>query len=182
MTATETFETPQARKIWQKFLRDLDWGNRTLAADESRDARAEAYTHIHEAMRAVTDGTEADRLSTAIQGYGDLPKAPPVWKKPLGITLHYGSILLIGIVGVFLLGLLVMATLEVFNPDEVGLWVYTSGDWSISHQAQPQATEVLGAWFIPAVLATIIVTGAMLYGLWRLAIAPTGRVTDWMNE
>ncbi len=146
------------------------------------EMRAEGATKMHDALAEVSEGDEFTRVQTAIAGYGDLAAAPPVWRGPAAIMLNYGCILALGVVGVFVLILLHMAVLDIFYPQAVGLWRYDGGGWSLSYEVQAGAEEVLGAWFIPAILTTCAATSALLYALWRFAVAPTGAVSRWMKE
>jgi hypothetical protein len=181
MTGNLTLSTPGARRLWQDFLRRLNWVNRDLDAADRADISAEAATHIRDAMEGLAEGDELTRLQAAITGYGELPAAPPVWRQPAAIILHYGSILALGVAGIFVLILLHMAVMEVFYPQAVGLWHYRQGDWALSYEAQEGAGEVLGAWFIPAILSLCAAASALLYTLWRFAVAPSGPVSRWMK-
>lgn len=182
MTTTLALTTDEARRLWQDFQRRLNWANRALDAAERAEICAEAATHIRDAMQELTEGDEFTRLQAAIASYGDLPPAPPGWRRPAASVLHYASILTLGVAGVFVLILLHMAVMEMFHPQGVGLWHYAAGDWSLSYEAQDGAEEVLGAWFIPAVLGLCAIASALLYALWRFAVAPAGPVSRWMKE
>tara|TARA_R110002072_G_scaffold1395_2_gene11765 strand:- start:744 stop:1292 length:549 start_codon:yes stop_codon:yes gene_type:complete len=182
MTDVLTLSTPQARRLWQDFQRRLDWSNRELNTAERADIRAEAATHIREAMDRLTSGDEYTRLQMAIESYGVLPDAPPAWRRPLAVIVHYGSILALGVVGVFVLIFLHMVVMEVFYPDAVGLWQHSAGDWSLSYEVQDGAEEILGAWFIPVMLTVCALISALLYALWRFAVAPKGPVSRWMKD
>lgn len=181
MTGALTFSTPQARRLWADFQRRLDWANRELDLADRADISAEAAAHIRDAMAGLTEGDELMRLQASIAGYGELPAAPPAWRRPAAILLHYGSILAIGVIGVFVLVLLHMAVMEVLNAQAVGLWHFADGDWALSYEAQTDADEVLGGWFIPAVLSLCALTSALLYKLWRFAVAPGGLISGWMK-
>ena len=122
MTGALTFSTPQARRLWADFQRRLDWANRELDLADRADISAEAAAHIRDAMAGLTESDELMRLEASIAGYGELPAAPPAWRRPAAILLHYGSILAIGVIGVFVLVLLHMAVMEVLNAQAVGLW------------------------------------------------------------
>ena len=182
MTDTLNFSTPESRRVWKDFQRRLDWANRDLDAADRADISAEAATHIRDAMAGLAEGDELTRLQAAIASYGELPAAPPAWRRPAAILLHYGSILALGVAGVFVLVLLHMTIMEVLHPQAVGLWRYPGGDWSLSYEAQDGAVEVLGAWFIPAVLSVCALASALLYALWRVAVAPGGLVSRWMKD
>tara|TARA_R110000868_G_scaffold120773_7_gene320677 strand:+ start:11257 stop:11805 length:549 start_codon:yes stop_codon:yes gene_type:complete len=182
MTDSLTLSTPEAHRLWQDFQRRLNWANRDLDASDRGDISAEAATHIRDAMAAMGAGDELTRLQAAISDYGDLPAAPPVWRQPAAIMLHYGSILALGVAGIFVLIFLHMAVMEVFNAQGVGLWQYASGDWALSYEAQAEAVEVLGGWFIPAMLTLCACVSALLYALWRFAVAPGGPVSRWMKD
>ena len=65
MTGVLTISTPQASRLWQDFLRRLDWANRDLDAAERAEIRAEAATHIRDAMEGLTGGDEFSRLQAA---------------------------------------------------------------------------------------------------------------------
>lgn len=181
MTGALTFSTPQARRTWADFQRRLDWANRELTPADRADIAAEVAAHICDAMARFTEGDELMRLQASIAGYGELPAAPPVWRRPAATMVHYGSILAIGVIGVFVLVLLHMTAMEVLNAQSVGLWHFADGDWALSYEAQADANEVLGGWFIPAVLSLCALTSALLYKLWRFAIAPGGLISSWMK-
>lgn len=181
MTGNLTLSTPGARRLWQDFLRRLDWANRDLDAADRADISAEAATHIRDAMEGLGEGDELTRLQAAITGYGELPAAPPVWRQPAAVMLHYGSILTLGVAGIFILIFLHMAAMEVLHPQAVGLWHYAGGDWALSYEAQAEADEVLGGWFIPAILSVCALGSGLLYALWRFAVAPGGPVSRWMR-
>ncbi|WP_417496913.1 hypothetical protein [Maricaulis sp.] len=182
MTGALTLSTPEARRLWQNFQRRLDRANREIDAADRADISAEAATHIRDAMEALSEGDELTRLQAAIASYGDLPAAPPVWRQPVAIVLHYGSILALGVAGIFVLVFLHMTVMEVFTPQGVGLWHHGQGDWSLSYGAQEGATEVLGGWFIPAMLTLCACVSALLYALWRFSVAPGGPVSRWMRD
>jgi hypothetical protein len=182
MTNGLAITTHEARRQWQDFQRRLEWANRDQDATDRADIRAEAATHIRDAMEAQTEGDEVTRLTAAMESYGTLPPAPPAWRQPLAVILHYGSILVLGVCGVFVLILLHMAVMEIFFPQAVGLWQHSQGDWSLSYEAQEGAEEILGAWFIPSILLFCAFASALLYALWRFAVAPAGPVSRWMKD
>ncbi len=182
MSADLEFTSREAQALWRDFLKRLDWENRSLSKEERHEIQAEAAAHIQEALAAITSGNEADRLREALAQYGELPPAPPLWRRPLAIALHYGAILLIGTSGLFLPVLLHMAIMEMFNPAGVGLWINQSGDWALSYEVHPEPDEILGAWFSPAILIIIATATSVLYGVWQLALAPNGPVARWMKD
>lgn len=176
------FSSVDARRTWSRFKRDLAYRYRDLPPEDRIEAVAEAAAHIYEAIADAPGDTEHARLTAALAGFGELPAAPPAWRKPLGVALHQGAILILGVTGFFLAVLLHMAVMEVLNPDAVGLYVHSAGDFTLSYEIQPQSREVLGGWFIQAILGFVGVAGAALYGLYRLAIASTGPVSGWIRE
>jgi hypothetical protein len=175
------FDTDAARQAWTRFRRNLNWANRSLPHEDQQEALAEASAHIRDAM-ATGHGDELARLTAAISGFGPLTVAPPVWQLPLAVTLHYAAILVIGVTGFCLTILMHMGIMDLINPDAVGLWIYTEGDWALSYEAQPAAREILGFWFLPAIIATISIIGGGLYALWRVALAPGGPVARWLKQ
>lgn len=182
MDVTVDFETSEARRLWSDFLKRLDWSNRHLSRSERQDAKAEATAHMAELIAHSKLETEAERLREALSRFGTLPSPPPAWRQPLAIGLHYLAIMVIGATGLVLLTLLHMTVMELFNPAGVGLYVYPGDPVpTLSYESQPGAREVLGSWFIPALLAIILTVSAGLYGLWRIALAPTGPVSRWMK-
>ncbi|WP_323761690.1 hypothetical protein [Maricaulis sp.] len=171
-----------AKRIWRQFLRRLDWANRNLAAEDRAEARAEAAAHMREAMGDARAEGEAERLLAAIAEFGDPPAPPPVWRKPAAIVGHYCSIMVIGATGLVVLALLHMAVMEIFNPAGVGVWVFPDeAGFTLSYEAQQGAEEVLGAGFIPVMLALCAILGGAIYGLWRFALSPRGPVAGWMR-
>ncbi len=182
MQLNVAFATPEAQRLWSDFLRRLDWSNRHLAAPERDDARAEAIAHITELMASSDMEDEVERLREALDRFGPLPAPPPIWRKPLAVGLHYLAIMTIGASGLVLLILLHMTVMELFNPAAVGLYIYPGDSLpTLSYEHQAGAREVLGAGFIPVMLALVAAASAALYGLWRLALAPDGPVTRWMK-
>lgn len=181
MSSAIEFETSEASRLWRDYQRRLDHSNRTLSNEERREARAEAVAHIQDAMGAKVSGSEAEQLAEAIADYGSLPAAPPIWRKPVALGLHYGSIIVLGIGGMFLLMVLHMSFMEILNPEGVGLWVYPGDGASLSYEVQDGATEMLGGWFIPAALTIVASVGGLLFLLWRYSIAATGPVVHWMQ-
>jgi len=182
MTEALALTTAEARRLWQDFQRRLDWANRDLDAADRADIRAEAATHIRDAVMQMNEGEEVTRLRAAINSFGMLPAAPPAWRRPAAIALHYGSILALGVAGVFILILLHMAVMEVFYPDAVGLWRFPDGDWALSYEAQDSADEVLGGWFIPVIVSACALASGLLYALWRFAVSPDGVMSGWMRN
>lgn len=174
--------TPEARRQWARFKRDLAFRDRNLPAADRDEALAETIAHIHDAFLAADGGTEASRLAAALTRFGPLEAAPPAWRKPLGVILHQAAILLIGITGFFVLALLHMAVMDLFNPEAVGLYIHAGGDFTLSYEVQPHSREVLGRWFAPAALGVSAVIGAGLFGIYRLAIASSGPVSGWIRQ
>jgi hypothetical protein len=176
-------ETPEARRIWKDFLRRLDRSNRALSEQEREEARAEAIAHIAELLAEETGDDEADRLRKALARFGLPPALPPLWRKPLAHMLHYFAIMVMGAGGLVVLALLHMAVMEVFNPAGVGLYLYP-GDAGItlSYENQAGARELLGGWFIPAILSVSLLAVGGLFGLWRLALCPSGPISRWMRS
>ena len=181
MTDFLTLESEAARRRLAEFRRRLAWRDRALPAPEREDARLETEAHLAEAFNAA-QGEELNRLDAAVAAFGDLPDAPPAWRKPLAVALHYGALPVIGVFALFTLALLHMAVMDVFNPSGVGLWVYPDGDWSLSYEAQAGAREVLGRGFTFAAFGLSIGLGWSLFLLWRFAISPAGHVARWMKE
>ncbi|RKQ94240.1 hypothetical protein [Maricaulis maris] len=182
MTTDLVLVTEAARTLWRRFLKRLDWSNRTLGPDERAEARAEAAAHMREAMGETTAETEAGQLADAIAGFGDLPAPPPAWRQPVAHLVHYLAIMVIGATGLMVLVFFHMAVMEIFNPDGVGLWLYPDEvGLTLSYEVQPGAREALGAAFIPVMLLVNAVLIAAIYGLWRLALSPRGPVSRWMR-
>ncbi len=175
------FESAEADRLWRDFLRRLDWANRDLSNEERLEARTETAGHIQDAMEAMQHGDELNRLTTAIEDFGELVSPPPRWLKPIAVVLHYLSIMFIGVIGLFLLALAHMCVMEVLHSDSVGLWLYPDDGLTLSYEVQPGATEILGAWFIPTALACIAVLGGTLWTLWRVAVSSDGRIPRWIR-
>ena len=182
MTSGLDFQDIESRRRWAEFLRRLDYRHRGLPAAERAELRAEAEAHIRDAMAEMGPGAEVERLDAALRSYGDLPAAPPVWRKPAAMLGHYAGILVIGMMGLTALALLHIGVMDWFDPAGVGLWVYPDGDWSLSYEAQPGAEERLGAWFSPVMLAASALLAGVIYGLWRSCVAPASPLARWMRD
>lgn len=182
MRMTLELTTAEARRLWTDFLRRLDWSNRDLPGPEREEAKAEVIAHIAEDMAALDLPDEVERLREALDRFGIPPAPPPAWRKPLAIVLHYLAIMVMGASGLVILILLHMTLMEALNPAAVGLYIYP-GDTvlTLSYENQAGAREILGAWFIPAMLVVSAFGSAALYGLWKLALSPTGPVSRWMR-
>ena len=182
MRMTLELTTAEARRLWTDFLRRLEWSHRHLPGPERAEAKAEAVAHIAENMATLDLPDEADRLREALNRFGVPAAPPPPWRKPLAIGLHYLAIMVMGASGLVILILLHMILMKAFNPDAVGLYLYP-GDpvLTLSYETQVGAREILGAWFIPILLAISALGSAALYGLWKLALSPSGPVSRWMR-
>ena len=182
MRMTLELTTREARRLWADFLRRLDWANRDLAGPERAEARAEAIAHIAEDMAVLELPDEADRLREALTRFGIPAAPPPAWRKPLAIVLHYLAIMVMGASGLVILILLHMTLMEALNPASVGLYIYPGDNvLTLSYEAQDGARELLGGWFIPTFLLISALGSAALYGLWHVALSPTGPVSRWMR-
>jgi|GEM_PF-2473480 len=180
--ATLSLETQDAQKRWQAFCRDLQFRDRNLPKEDAADTLAEITAHVHDALAHAEGASELDRLNACLTAFGPIPAAPPTWRKPLAVMLHYLAIMVIGVTGLFLITLLHMGVMDIFNPDGVGLWVYANGEFSLSYEIQADAEEVAGVWFLPAILGVTAAISGLLFVLYRIAIAPQGRIAQWTRE
>lgn len=182
MSAEPVFQSREAKRLWADFIARLKWAYRGLPRDERAEAICEAQTHVLEACAETAGTDEAARLQAAIDRFGPLARRPARWRVPAALTLQYGAILMIGTLAFLTLVLVVMMTVEIFNPSGVGVWVFPDGDWSLSFNRQAGAEEVLGGWFIPVMLAVCAVQAGLIFLLHRLALGDGNPLSAWKTS
>lgn len=153
MTQEDLFRDKVARKIWERYFRQVEKHTRALASDQKKEIGLEIQDHLFEGFKAEKGENEAERLLNAIEKIGEpeeflrpmmadylLSRASRTMnprtvikglyynlfgglKKSL-VSLLYG----VGYLLVIMFGL--MALLKVFFPGNVGLIAHESGSMS----------------------------------------------------
>lgn len=175
MTTERDWGSPEAAQAAEAFLRRLARSLRGASAAERQERLREAEAHLRD-FASAHGGPPETAVAAGVAAFGPLPE--PARPAPAGGALlsliRTIVILFIGASGVLAAMTLHLAVSDLFAPDEVGLWVYASGDWSLSYEAQPDAREVLGAWFAPVFGLGAIAVAIALVFLYRIAASPGG--------
>ncbi len=185
MSAAEiTFQDDKATQEWTDYFREVDRLLRPLNAERKTEIRDELVAHVLDGMDAEPDGDDATRLRAVLDRLG-----PPAeyldrvvgdmateddhsttWKlKRAVIKLGRNAAL----VSTYLLGLiaLLVAIAKPFFPDNVGFYRLPNGWYIAGYVDVGDATELLGYWIIPLMLA-------LAYLLWIVVPRWIGRLRN----
>lgn len=174
MKVENLFTDKIAIKIWDQYFQRVKRLGRPLATDQQRDLSLEIQDHLLESFHHESGEDEAEKLLNAIEKIGD----PEVYINPMladkllssgarsmnpktifkGLYFNlYGSFkqflvsffISFGYLVSFTLAL--MAILEIFFPNSVGLFISDKGTpaMGVIHDAEFTRTDILGYWSIP---------------------------------
>ncbi len=173
-TTNELFSDSVTITIWDGYCDRVLKASRALKKDDQHDLLLEIKDHLYSSFERQEGDDEAARLTAAIMQIGD----PDEFIRPLivdrlfddaartlnprsvmsGFFLHISRGLKAGVVtslfgmGYLLsIGLLLVAVIKPFDPDQVGLFAHVNGGYSLGiFDAIPAtSTELLGYWIIP---------------------------------
>jgi hypothetical protein len=176
------FEQKASQRIYNDYMRRIKKATASLSKNNQEDIYMEFNSHIFEAVQHNKEKNEIDALLDITEKLG----APEEVLKPLvadkkleqatqtfnpihvfkALILNFTngiSYIFFFVLYLFLFGFVFLIFAKIFNPSLVGLYVkkdsfspFILGMLSPESQFSYQVTEVLGNWFIPIMLLSII--------------------------
>jgi hypothetical protein len=157
-----------ALKVWNNFERELAHKLKPLPVDEANDVRLEILGHLYDSACNDQAESEESRLINAIERLGDpdeylTPLIADILlqqktKKgyPLAILesfliaasrglIHMLIIMMMGFAYFNVMMVFVMSIMHLTDPD-VGLWLYETGGYALSFEAQTGGVQWLPQW------------------------------------
>lgn len=183
-TGNPTFQDDAATREWRDYFGEVDRLLRPLTATRREEVRDELVAHVLDGMDVETGNDDATRLRAVLNRLG-----PPAeyldrvagdmaseddhsrtWKLKRGLALLGRNAAL---VSTYLLGLiaLLLAIAKPFFPDNVGFYRMPGGWYMAGYVDVGDATELVGYWLVPAMLA-------LAYLLWIVLPRWIGRLRD----
>lgn len=171
MTASNPkFQDPSATRAWDQYFRAVDRYLKPLSTLRRQEIRDELVAHVLDGMDAEPVGDESTRLATVLSRMGtpdsylegvveDAALANETgagWRfaqglKSLGRTIGLATTYVLGLMA------LLLAIGRVFYPAEVGVFRMSSG-WIVAGYVDNEgATDLLGMWSIPVMIALLVV-------------------------
>jgi uncharacterized membrane protein len=176
------FEQKASQRIYNDYMKRIKKATASLSKINQDDIYMEFNSHIFEAMQNKNETTEIDSLLDIIEKLG----APEEVLKPLvadkkleqatktfnpihvfkALILNFTngvSYIFFFVLYLFLFGFVFLIFAKIFNPSLVGLYmkkdslsVFVLGMINPQDQIKNQTYEVLGNWFIPVMLLSIV--------------------------
>lgn len=184
-----------AQKVWNNFERELAHKLKPLPVEDAKDIRLEILSHLYESASNDQAETQELRLINAIERLGDpdnylTPLVADILllqktKKgyPLAILesfliaasrglFHMLAIMVLGFAYFHTMMIFVMAIMHIGDPD-VGLWLYDTGGYALSFEAQSGGVQWLPKWFTPIALVASVGSYWLLNKILALLISKT---------
>ena len=186
------FQETASKRIYTSYMNRLKRSTRTLSKDDQQEVLLEFNSHIYEGMFRKNQDSEIEKLLDVIEKLG----APEEVLKPLiadkkleeatrtfnpihlfkALVLNIGngiSYLFFIILYLCLFGFLFLIYAKITKPDQVGLFFknnsfMTLGRLNTAYIENPNISEVLGNWFIPAMILSIIISYFLITLLLKL--------------
>lgn len=176
------FEQKASQRIYSDYMKRIKKATASLSKNNQDDIYMEFNSHIFEAIQHNKEKNEIDALLDIIEKIG-IPEEvlkPLVADKKLeqatktfnpihvfkALILNFTngvSYIIFFVLYLFLFGFVFLIFAKIFNPTLVGLYMkkeslsfFVLGMISLEDQIKYQATEVLGNWFIPVMLLSIV--------------------------
>jgi len=176
------FEQKASQRIYNDYMKRIKKATTSLSKIDQDDIYMEFNSHIYEAIHHKNETNEIDSLLDIIEKLGlpeevlkplvadkKLQQATKTFNpvhvfKALMLNLTNGvSYIFFFILYLFLFGFVFLIFAKIFNPSLVGLYmkkdslsVFVLGIMNPEHQIKNQTYEVLGNWFIPVMLLSIV--------------------------
>ncbi len=168
------FDQKAAQRIYDDYVKRVNRTVATLSKADQQDILLEFNSHIYESMQGSNKESEIDSLLDVLQKLGapeevliqlvadkKLEQATKTFNpahvfKALALNISNGISYTIFVILYLILGIGVFSIgVKIFYPDRIGFFVHEKG-WTIGI-GENSGTEVLGNWFIPAMLGAILV-------------------------
>ena len=176
------FEQKASQRIYNDYMKRIKKATSSLSKIDQDDVYMEFNSHIYEAIHHKNETNEIDSLLDIIEKLGlpeevlkplvadkKLQQATKTFNpvhvfKALMLNLTNGvSYIFFFILYLFLFGFVFLIFAKIFNPSLVGLYmkkdsfsVFVLGIMNPEHQITNKTYEVLGNWFIPVMLLSIV--------------------------
>ena len=179
------FKQQAAQRIYEDYIKRINRSIASLSKADQHDIQLEFNSHIYESMQGSTLESEIDSLLDVLQKLGvpeevlpqlvadkKLDQATRTFNpahvfKALALNISNGISYTIFIILYLVLGLGIFSIgAKIFYPDKVGFYIHDKG-WTIGI-GENSGTEVLGNWFIPAMLGAIVVLYILITLMLRL--------------
>lgn len=158
-----------AQKVWKNFERELAHKLKPLPEAERDDIRLEILSHLFDSALNDQASSEEIRFINAIERLGkpddyltplvsDILLQQQTRKgNPLAVLesilvaasrgiIHTLIIMVLGFAYFHTVMLFVMSVMHIGDPD-IGLWLYDTGGYALSFEAQPGGVQWLPQWF-----------------------------------
>lgn len=186
------FNDPQAQRVYKQYLDRVKRATRKLGKDDQMETMMEFNSHIYEAKLKGDGGNELDQLLNIIDDLGapeeilkplvadkEMEKATRTFNplhivRALGLNIFNGvAYMIFAILYLLLFSFVFLVFAKLFNPESVGLFFNDEGFQVLGMTTAEIATreglrEVLGAWFIPVMLLSMVVFYFIITLLLRL--------------
>jgi len=164
-----TFQSENAQRVYKNYIRSVEKLLKPLSEADKQDLLMEVNSHIYEGMQNYKGMDETENLLNIIDKLGspdEYVKPAVAYKKvqeasrtfnpghviaAIFLNLRNGVVyLVLSILYLFLIVLLGLSFVDVFIPEQTGLFL-SNGEFTYYGMIKdPSAyTEVLGYWFIP---------------------------------
>lgn len=179
-----TFQDDVATKEWRHYFGEVDRLLRPLTARRREEVRDELVAHVLDGMDVETGKDDAARLRAVLNRLGppadyldrvagDMASGDDhsrTWKLKLGLVLLGRNAALVSAYLVGMIALLVAIAKPIW-PENVGFYRLPSGWYIAGYVDVGGATELLGIWIVPIMLA-------LTYLLWIVVPRWLGKLRD----
>lgn len=186
------FEQSASQKIYNDYINRIKRTTATLTKEDRHDVLLEFNSHIYEGMKRESGGSEVDRLLKLTENLGSpeevlkpliaekkLQQATKTFNpvhivKALALNISNGFVyIFFAFLYLILFGFVFVIIAKVINPNEVGLF-FKEGSFQLLGMMDAESREragvreVLGNWFIPAMMIVIVALYTIITLLLRL--------------
>lgn len=181
------FTQKSAQRIYDHYLDRVKRSTAVLSASDQQELLMEINSHFYEAFSHTTGAGEIETLLDIVERLGP----PEEFLKPLLadrklaqaatsfhpihmvqaflLNLHRtGILLLMALFGLFFVGILLTILGKIFLPDHTGVFIENGRLLSLGTTQAVQGQEVVGNWYIPLALVSLVLLYLILVLLLRL--------------
>ncbi|WP_405199291.1 HAAS signaling domain-containing protein [Christiangramia sp. LLG6405-1] len=176
------FKESASQRIYKNYIDRIEKCVSTLSKADQREVLLEYNSHIYEGLGRNHNGTETDRLLDILEKLGEpeqylkpliadkkLEQATRTFNpvhlfKALALNITNGiSYLIFGLLYIALLGFVFLIYAKLSNPRNVGLFLKNDsflalGKLNDGYLKNPEISEGLGNWFVPAMIFAILIS------------------------
>ena len=176
------FKESSSQRIYKNYMNRIEKTLSSLSKSDQKEVLLEFNSHIYEGLARKNKGNETNQLLDILDKLGEpeevlkpliadkkLEQATRTFNpihlfKALTLNITNGvSYLFFGILYIALLGFVFLIYAKLRNPEHVGLFFKNDSFMAIGrlndgYLKNPNISEVLGNWFIPAMIIAILVS------------------------